>query len=156
MKAIILDGQASIEERPLRLVELPTPSPEAKQILVKVSVCVACHTDLDEAEGRLTPTKSPVVPGHQVVGRVAEKGKAVTRFETGDRVGITWLFYSCGQCELCRAGQENLCKQAKWTGKDADGGYAEFTVIGEDYAHPIPERFSDAQAAPLLCTGVIG
>lgn len=156
MKAMILDGQASIEERPLRLADLPTPSPDERQILVKVSVCGACHTDLDEAEGRLMPTKSPIVPGHQVVGRVAEKGKAVTRFEIGDRVGITWLFSSCGQCELCQAGRENLCKQAKWTGKDADGGYAEFTVIGEDYAYPVPQRFSDAQAAPLLCAGVIG
>ncbi|UCD00139.1 MAG: zinc-dependent alcohol dehydrogenase family protein [Phycisphaerales bacterium] len=156
MKAMILDGQASIEERPLRLADLPTPSPDDRQILVKVSVCGACHTDLDEAEGRLTPTKSPVAPGHQVVGRVADKGKAVTRFGIGDRVGITWLFSSCGQCKLCRTGRENLCTQAKWTGKDADGGYAEFTVIGEDYAYPIPEQFSDAQAAPLLCAGVIG
>ncbi|MHC4682387.1 MAG: zinc-dependent alcohol dehydrogenase family protein [Planctomycetota bacterium] len=156
MKAMILEGQASIEERPLRLADLPTPLPDEKEILVKVSVCGACHTDLDEAEGRLTPTKSPIVPGHQVVGRVADKGKAVTKFGIGDRVGITWLFSSCGECEFCRAGRENLCKQAKWTGKDADGGYAEFTVIGEDYAYPVPERFSDAQAAPLLCAGVIG
>jgi propanol-preferring alcohol dehydrogenase len=156
MKAMILDGPAPIDEKPLRLVDLPTPSPGERQILVKVSVCGACHTDLDEAEGRLTPTKSPVIPGHQVVGRVVDKGKAVSRFRVGDRVGITWLFSSCGQCELCRAGRENLCRQAKWTGKDADGGYAEFTVIGQDYAYPIPERFSDAQAAPLLCAGVIG
>jgi propanol-preferring alcohol dehydrogenase len=156
MKAMILDGPAPIEERPLRPVDLPTPSPADGQILVKVSVCGACHTDLDEAEGRLTPTKSPIVPGHQVVGRVVDKGEAVTRFDIGDRVGITWLFSSCGRCELCRAGRENLCKQARWTGKDADGGYAEFAVIAEDYAYPIPERFSDAQAAPLLCAGVIG
>ena len=156
MKAMILDGPAPIEERPLRPVDLPTPSPSGRQVLVKVSVCGACHTDLDEAEGRLTPAKSPIVPGHQVVGRVVDKGNAVSRFNIGDRVGITWLFSSCGQCELCRAGRENLCKQARWTGKDADGGYAEFAVIGEDYAYPIPERFSDTQAAPLLCAGVIG
>ena len=156
MKAMILDGPAPIEEKPLRPVDLPTPSPGSSQVLVKVAVCGACHTDLDEAEGRLTPTQSPVVPGHQVVGRVVGKGKAVTRFGIGDRIGITWLFSSCGQCEFCRAGRENLCKQARWTGKDADGGYAEFAVIGQDYAYPIPERFSDAQAAPLLCAGVIG
>ena len=156
MKAMILNGPAPIEEKPLRPVDLPTPSPADHQVLIKVSVCGACHTDLDEAEGRLTPTKSPIVPGHQVVGRLVDKGKAVTRFDIGDRVGITWLFSSCGRCELCRAGRENLCEQAKWTGKDADGGYAEFAVVGENYAYPIPERFSDAQAAPLLCAGVIG
>lgn len=156
MKAMILDGPAPIEQEPLRLVDVPTPSPADRQILVKVSVCGACHTDLDEAEGRLAPTKSPVIPGHQVVGTVVGKGKAAGSFNIGDRVGITWLFSSCGRCELCRAGRENLCKQAKWTGKDADGGYAEFAVIGEDYAYPIPEQFTDAQAAPLLCAGVIG
>ncbi len=156
MKAMILDGPAPIEEKPLRPVDLPTPSPADHQVLIKVSVCGACHTDLDEAEGRLIATKSPIVPGHQVVGSVVDKGKAVTRFDIGDRVGITWLFSSCGRCEFCRAGRENLCEQAKWTGKDADGGYAEFAVVGEDYAYPIPERFSDAQAAPLLCAGVIG
>lgn len=156
MKAMILDGPGPIEQKPLKLADVPTPSPADHQILVKVSVCGACHTDLDEAEGRLTPTKSPVIPGHQIVGTVADKGKAASRFNIGDRVGITWLFSSCGRCDLCRTGRENLCKQAKWTGKDADGGYAEFAVIDEDYAYPIPERFTDAQAAPLLCAGVIG
>ncbi len=156
MRAMILEGRSPIEAKPLRLADLPTPTPDDNQILVKVSVCGACHTDLDEVEGRLKPTKSPIVPGHQIVGNVIDKGKAVTKFEIGDRVGITWLFSSCGECEFCRAGSENLCGQAKWTGKDADGGYAEFTVIGEDFAYPIPERFSDSQAAPLLCAGVIG
>jgi propanol-preferring alcohol dehydrogenase len=153
---MILEGQSPIEAKPLSLADLPTPTPDDNQILVKVSVCGACHTDLDEVEGRLKPTKSPIVPGHQVVGKVVDKGKTVTKFNIGDRVGITWLFSSCGECEFCRAGSENLCGQAKWTGKDADGGYAEFTVIGEDFAYPIPERFSDSQAAPLLCAGVIG
>jgi len=156
MKAMILDGPAPIEAKPLKLADLPTPTPGEREILVKVSVCGACHTDLDEAEGRLTPTKSPIVPGHQVVGTVVGKGKAVTKFSLGDRVGITWLFSSCGVCEFCRTGSENLCEQAKWTGKDANGGYAEFTVIGQDFAYPIPGRFSDSQAAPLLCAGVIG
>lgn len=156
MKAMILDGPAPIEAKPLKLVDLAPPIPGDRQILVKVLVCGACHTDLDETEGRLIPTKSPIVPGHQVVGTVVDKGKAVTKFSLGDRVGITWLFSSCGQCIFCRTGSENLCEQAKWTGKDANGGYAEFIVIGQDFAYPIPERFSDSQAAPLLCAGVIG
>jgi len=156
MKAMILDKHSPIDEKPLKPVDLPAPTPNDGQILVKVSVCGACHTDLDEVEGRLKPTKSPIVPGHQVVGKVVDKGKAVTKYQIGDRVGITWLFSSCGQCEFCRTGSENLCKHAQWTGKDADGGYAEFIVIGEDFAYPIPERFSDSQAAPLLCAGVIG
>ncbi len=156
MKAMILDGPAPIETTPLKLVDLPIPTPGDDQILIKVSVCGACHTDLDEAEGRLLPTKSPIVPGHQVVGRVVDKGEAVTRFSVGDRAGMTWLFSSCGECKFCRAGSENLCKQAKWTGKDAHGGYAEFAVIGQDCAYPIPKGFSDSQAAPLLCGGVIG
>jgi propanol-preferring alcohol dehydrogenase len=156
MKAMILDTQSPIEDKPLKSVNLPVPAPAENQILVEVSVCGACHTDLDEAEGRLKPTKSPIVPGHQVVGTIADKGKAVTKHKIGDRVGITWLFSSCGQCDFCRAGNENLCAKAKWTGKDADGGYAEYMVIGENFAYPIPGRFSDSQAAPLLCAGVIG
>lgn len=156
MRAIILDKQSPIEEKPLKAADLPIPTPDNNQILVKVSVCGACHTDLDEAEGRLKPTKSPIVPGHEVVGKVTDKGKAVKKFKIGDRVGITWLYSACGKCDFCQTGNENLCNQAKWTGKDADGGYAEFTVIGENFAYPIPEEFTDPQAAPLLCAGVIG
>jgi len=156
MKAMILNKHAPIEEKPLELVDLPKPTADDRQILIKISVCGACHTDLDEAEGRLRPTKSSVIPGHQVVGNVVDKGKNVTKFNIGDRVGITWLYSSCGKCDFCQAGNENLCSMAKWTGKDANGGYAEFTVIGEDFAYPIPEEFSDSQAAPLLCAGVIG
>lgn len=156
MKAMILTKQTPIEEKPLEWVDLPEPTVDHNQILVKVSVCGACHTDLDEAEGRLKPTISPIVPGHQVVGTVADKGKSVNKFKIGDRVGITWLYSSCGICDFCRAGKENLCSHAKWTGKDANGGYAEYTVIEEDFAYPIPQEFSDSQAAPLLCAGVIG
>jgi propanol-preferring alcohol dehydrogenase len=156
MKAMILDRQSPIEEKPLKPADLPVPNPAENQILVEVSVCGACHTDLDEAEGRLKPSKSPIVPGHQVVGMVADKGKAVTKHKIGDKVGITWLYSSCGECDLCRTESENLCGQAKWTGKDADGGYAEYMVIGEDFAYPVPQQFSDSQAAPLLCAGVIG
>jgi len=156
MKAMVLKKPSLAEEKPLELIDLSVPEPEDSQILVKVSVCGACHTDLDEAEGRLIPSMLPVVPGHQVVGTVAEKGKAVRKFRVGDRVGITWLYSACGQCSFCRTGQENLCEQAKWTGKDANGGYAEYMVVGEDYAYLLPDRFSDSQAAPLLCAGVIG
>jgi propanol-preferring alcohol dehydrogenase len=156
MKAMVLDKCRPVEEKPLRLVDLPIPKPGQKEILVKVSVCGACHTDLDEVEGRLMPTKFPIVLGHQVVGTVADVGKAVSKFSGGERVGITWLYWACGECDFCRAGQENLCNSAKWTGKDVDGGYAEYMVVAEDYAHRIPERFPDAQAAPLLCAGVIG
>jgi propanol-preferring alcohol dehydrogenase len=156
MKAIVLDRHSPIEEEPLKPAELPVPKPDDNQVLVKISVCGACHTDLDEVEGRLRPEKLPVVLGHQVVGKVVEKGKAVTKLQIGERVGITWLYSSCGECYFCRNGNENLCALAKWTGKDANGGYAEFIVIGEDFAYLIPERFSDSQAAPLLCAGVIG
>ncbi|MGB7581843.1 MAG: zinc-dependent alcohol dehydrogenase family protein [Sedimentisphaerales bacterium] len=155
MKAIVLTKTGPIESKPLTLVELPIPKPKEREILIKVSVCGACHTDLDEAEGRL-PTKLPVVPGHQVVGMVSELGKGVSKHKVGDRVGVTWLYSSCGQCDFCKKGEENLCEKAKWTGKDANGGYAEYMVINENYAYPIPKRFTDSQAAPLLCAGVIG
>jgi propanol-preferring alcohol dehydrogenase len=153
---MVLDRQSPIEEKPLKLADLPMPVPSDNQILVKVSVCGLCHTDLDEIEGRLIPSSLPIVLGHQVVGMVIDKGKAVTKFKTRDRVGITWLYSACGRCSFCQTGSENLCEQAKWTGKDANGGYAEYMVISEDYAYHIPEGFSNSQAAPLLCAGVIG
>jgi propanol-preferring alcohol dehydrogenase len=156
MKAMVINGISPIEANPLEVADLPIPSPGDKQILVKISVCGICHTDLDEIEGRLKPAKLPIVPGHQVVGIVADIGKAVTKFNIGDRIGITWLYSSCGRCNFCQRGNENLCDRAAWTGKDVNGGYTEYMVITEDYAHRIPERFSDTQAAPLLCAGVIG
>ena len=156
MKAMVLNRTSPIEGKPLAMVDLPIPTAEDNQILVKVSVCGACHTDLDEIEGRLIPTRFPVVLGHQIVGTVVDNGKSVTRFKTDDRVGITWLYWACGRCNFCQRGNENLCDQAKWTGKDVNGGYAEYMVISEDFAYRIPERFSDLQAAPLLCAGVIG
>ena len=156
MKAMVLIKQSPIEEKPLTLTDLPTHTPDGNQILVKVSVCGLCHTDLDEIEDRLKPTKLPIVLGHQIVGTVADTGKAVTKFKTQERVGITWLYSACGKCSFCQTGNENLCDKAKWTGKDADGGYAEYMVISEDFAHHIPEGFTDSQAAPLLCAGVIG
>ena len=156
MKAVVLNKTSLIEEKPLELTDLPRPTVADDQILVKVSVCGACHTDLDEVEGRLKPTKLPIVLGHQIVGRVADRGKAVTKFKVEDRVGITWLYSACGECNFCQRGNENLCGEAEWTGKDVDGGYAEYMVISEDFAYPLPKRFSDSEAAPLLCAGVIG
>ncbi len=156
MRAVVLDKHSTIEEKPLEPADLPIPVPNDNQILVKVSVCGLCHTDLDEIEGRLKPDKLPIVLGHQIVGTVADKGKAVTKFNVEERIGITWLYWACGTCNFCQTGNENLCDHAKWTGKDADGGYAEYMVISEDFAYPIPERFSDSQAAPLLCAGAIG
>ncbi|MHC4749190.1 MAG: zinc-dependent alcohol dehydrogenase family protein [Planctomycetota bacterium] len=156
MRAMVLDRQSPIEEKPLKLADLPMPAPSNNQILVKVSVCGLCHTDLDEIEGRLIPARLPIVLGHQVVGMVTDKGKAVTKFKTQERVGITWLYSACSTCSFCQTGSENLCDQAKWTGKDVNGGYAEYMVISEDFAYHIPEGFSNSQAAPLLCAGVIG
>jgi len=155
MKAMVLEEISPIEDRPLKLQDLPAPKPAPGQILVKVAVCGACHTELDEIEGRLPPTL-PVIPGHQIVGVVDGLGDGATRFKPGDRVGIAWIHSACGRCEFCKAGNENLCLEFKGTGCDAHGGYAEYTVVSEDFAYPIPDAFTDAQAAPLLCAGAIG
>ena len=155
MKAMLLKRTAPIEEKPLELEDLPTPQPGAGQILVKVSVCGICHTELDEIEGRLK-AKLPIILGHQIVGRVAGAGSGVCRFKLKDRVGIAWVNSACGTCSFCRNANENLCVEFKGTGCDANGGYAQYTVVAEDFAYPIPDRFSDYQAAPLLCAGAIG
>ena len=146
---------APVEEKPLELVELPIPEPGDRQILVKVLACGVCHTELDEIEGRLRP-KLPIILGHEIVGRVEKLGAGVTKFKPGDRVGIAWINSACGSCRFCREGNENLCPEFKATGCDADGGYAEYTVVTEDFAYLIPDRFTDTEAAPLLCAGVIG
>jgi propanol-preferring alcohol dehydrogenase len=156
MRAIILPRTAPIEDKPLQDVDVPVPAPKDNEVLVKVSACGLCHTDLDEIEGRLQPSFLPIILGHQVVGTIGGKGKGVSRRQVGERVGVTWLYSNCGRCRFCRTGRENLCESARWTGKDANGGYAEYMVVGEDWAHPIPTAFSDVQAAPLLCAGVIG
>jgi len=139
----------------LQLVELPVPEPKDREVLVKISACGVCHTELDEIEGRLQP-KLPVVLGHEVVGRVERPGPGATKFKPGDRVGIAWIYSSCGKCHFCREGNENLCAEFKGTGCQADGGYAHYMVVSEDFAYLIPDRFSDSQAAPLLCAGAIG
>lgn len=158
MRAMVLKKNRPIDERqlPLELGELPEPIPKAKQVLVKVSACGVCHTELDEIEGRTPPPRLPVVLGHQVVGRVEAVGDKVHRLQRGDRVGIAWIYSSCGTCAFCRAGNENLCPHFQATGRDANGGYAELMVVQEDFAFPIPVEFTDVEAAPLLCAGAIG
>jgi len=155
MKAQILKQVAPIDDMPLELVDMPTPQPKPGEILVKVAACGVCHTELDEIEGRLKP-KLPVILGHEIVGRVEKPGAGANRFNTGDRVGIAWIHSACGKCNSCRGGEENLCPDFQGTGCQADGGYAQYTVVSEDFAYPIPDRFTDSQAAPLLCAGAIG
>jgi len=156
MKAMVLKKTSLIEQKPLELVELPIPIPDSKQILVKVSACGVCHTELDEIEGRVSPSIFPIVLGHEIIGKVESLGPGTSKFKQGNRVGIAWINWACGRCPFCLKGEENLCDAAKWTGKDTDGGYAQYTVVSEDFAYPIPERFSDLEAAPLLCAGVVG
>jgi propanol-preferring alcohol dehydrogenase len=158
MKAMVLNALCSLEENqaPLELVERPHPVPGEKEILVRVSACGVCHTELDEVEGRTPPPHLPVVLGHQVVGRVEGMGGEASAFKAGDRVGVAWIFSACGQCKFCRAGNENLCPDFKATGRDADGGYAEYMTVPEAFAFPLPDVFSDVEAAPLLCAGAIG
>ena len=138
------------------LNELPIPEPKPDEVLIKISCCGVCHTELDEIEGRTPPPIYPVIPGHQVVGSVMETGKGASRFNIGDRVGVAWIYSSCGICEFCVSGQENLCDKFVATGRDHNGGYAEYMSIHQDFAFSIPSVFTDAEAAPLLCAGAIG
>jgi propanol-preferring alcohol dehydrogenase len=158
MKAMVLNELCSLEENktPLELWDLPDPVPGEQEILVQVSACGVCHTELDEIEGRTPPPRLPVVPGHQVVGRVKRAGSRASGFEIGDRVGIAWIYSACGKCKFCLEGNENLCEDFKATGRDANGGYAEYMTVPEDFAYRIPDTFSDVEAAPLLCAGAIG
>jgi alcohol dehydrogenase, propanol-preferring len=158
MRAMILRALASLEENPapLELADLPVPTPGDGEILVKVSVCGVCHTELDEIEGRTPPPRLPVVLGHQAVGTVEALGPGTGALRIGDRVGVAWIFSACGRCRFCLEGNENLCPFFEATGRDAHGGYAEYMTVREGFAHPVPEVFSDAEAAPLLCAGAIG
>lgn len=144
------------ERAPLEAVDMPVPAPGDNEILVKVSVCGVCHTELDEIEGRTPPKTFPVIPGHQIVGTVEKTGTKAGRFKTGERVGIAWIHSACGRCRFCLGGRENLCRDFMATGRDVHGGYAEYTVVNETFAYPVPAVFSDAEAAPLLCAGAIG
>jgi propanol-preferring alcohol dehydrogenase len=158
MKAMVLNEITSLayNKTPLELAELPDPVPGERDVLVEVTACGVCHTELDEIEGRTPPPRFPVVPGHQVVGRVVQAGPGGVRFTTGDRVGIAWIYAACGRCAFCRSGDENLCHEFTATGRDANGGYAQYMTVPEDFAFPIPDVFSDVEAAPLLCAGAIG
>jgi alcohol dehydrogenase, propanol-preferring len=144
------------QQQPLRLAELPEPRPAAGQILISVHACGVCRTDLHIADGELTEPKLPLVMGHQIVGTVAETGEGAERFADGQRVGVPWLGWACGECRYCTSGRENLCDRARFTGYDIDGGYAELAVADERYCFPIPDGYRDEQAAPLLCAGLIG
>ena len=158
MKAMILKGVSSFSENPAPLVpaELPAPVAGEGEILIAVRACGVCHTELDEIEGRTQPPAFPVILGHQVVGKVAARGKKAERFQPGDRVGVGWIHSACGLCDACRTGKENLCERFRATGRDAQGGYAEFMTVPEAFAYSIPEIFTDTEAAPLLCAGAIG
>jgi propanol-preferring alcohol dehydrogenase len=177
MKAMVLNelGEMKSNPTPLNLQQIPEPTPGEGEVLIKVAACGVCHTELDEIEGRTPPPELPVVLGHQVVGVVEEVGEGVQSLETsdtssesqrqetldsllkiGERVGVAWIFSACGECEHCRAGEENLCDQFKATGRDADGGYAQYMTVPAAFAHPLPQALSDSEAAPLLCAGAIG
>jgi propanol-preferring alcohol dehydrogenase len=159
MKAMVLKGSLPIQvggTTPLEPVDLPVPTPAPDQLLIKVSVCGICHTEIDEIEGRLVPPEFPIVPGHEIVGKVHAVGSKVRKYKPGDRVGVAWIHSSCGRCSFCVRGDENLCDDFRATGLHAHGGYAEYTVVSQDFAYPVPQAFTDSEAAPLLCAGVIG
>ena len=158
MKAHVIEHISNLSENtePLSMVEMPVPEPGAGEVLLKVRTCGVCHTELDEIEGRTPPAFFPIVPGHQVVGEVVAHGDGVNEPVIGSRVGVAWIFSACGTCELCLDGKENLCPEFRATGRDAHGGYAEYMVVPAAYAYPLPEIFSDAEAAPLLCAGAVG
>ena len=158
MKAMILNSITDLElnSEPLVMVDLPEPIPTDHEVLIKVNACGVCHTELDEIEGRTLPSGLPIILGHQVIGKVIDTGKNVTKLKTGERVGVAWIYSSCGNCSYCRSGHENLCSGFKATGRDANGGYAQYMAVSENYAYPVPKLFTDAQAAPLLCAGAVG
>jgi propanol-preferring alcohol dehydrogenase len=142
--------------RPLAAAELPPPRPGPQQVLIEVRACAVCRTDLHVVDGELPDPKLPLVPGHEIIGTVVEKGESVDRFRIGDRVGVPWLGWTCGVCEYCRSGRENLCDRARFTGYQIDGGYAEQTVADQRYCFAIDPRYGDVEAAPLMCAGLIG
>jgi propanol-preferring alcohol dehydrogenase len=158
MKAMVLQSITDLElnSEPLVMMEIAVPVPSDNEVLIKVTACGVCHTELDEIEGRTPPPRVPVIPGHQVIGRVVLAGKKVKGLKQGDRVGVAWIFSSCGRCIYCLGGYENLCPEFRATGRDANGGYAEYMTVPESFTHFIPEVFTDSQAAPLMCAGAVG
>lgn len=155
MKAMLLNRVSDLSrgEIPLDSAELPDPAASEGELLIEVSTCAVCHTEIDEIEGRTPPPSYPVIPGHQVIGRVRS---AAGGFKVGDRVGVGWIFHACGHCRFCLRGNENLCAEFRATGRDANGGYAEWMLVDPKYAYKIPDVFTDSEAAPLLCAGAIG
>ena len=141
---------------PLESADCPDPMPLSGEILIRVSVCGVCHTELDEVEGRMPPSRLPVIPGHQVVGRVEAVGEGANAFRISDRVGVAWIYSACGHCGFCTNGEENLCDRFRATGRDVNGGYAELMTVPQGFAHVIPDSLDDSDAAPLLCAGAIG
>jgi propanol-preferring alcohol dehydrogenase len=156
VKALLLRRNAPIETHPLEATDVPVPEPQRGEILVRVRTCAICRTDLHVIEAELAPRRLPLIPGHQIVGHIERTGEGAARFRVGDRVGIAWLRGTCGTCGACRRGSENLCPSSSYTGYSENGGYAEFAVVAEDYAYALPEAFTDLEAAPLLCSGIIG
>lgn len=158
MKAMVMTKICNLKENrnPLELREMPKPAPGETELLLRVLACGVCHTEIDEIEGRTPPPRLPIILGHQVVGKVEQTGRKVSKFKLGDRVGVAWIYSACGRCKFCRSGRENLCPDFQATGKDANGGYAEYMTVREDFAYAIPGVFSNAEAAPLLCAGAIG
>jgi len=156
MKAWILNTPASVKERPLTAVEMPVPTPAEDELLLRVHACGICRTDLHIVEGELPMRRTPLIPGHQIVGHVTSLGSRVEGVAIGDRVGVAWLNRTCGVCRFCISQRENLCERAAFTGWTVDGGYAEYAVAPAAYTYPMPDSFSDIQAAPLLCAGIIG
>ncbi|MGH9639844.1 MAG: zinc-dependent alcohol dehydrogenase family protein [Bryobacteraceae bacterium] len=156
MKACLLRSPAPVETNPLQFTDVPVRTPAPGEVLVRVKMCGVCRTDLHVVEGELPPRKSPVIPGHQIVGVVEKLGEGSARFKIGARVGIAWLHQTDGTCEYCRAGTENLCDHPTFTGYSVDGGYAECAVAPQDFVYALPENFADEHAAPLLCAGIIG
>jgi alcohol dehydrogenase, propanol-preferring len=158
MKAMVLEGIANLElnSSPLKMKDIPKPAAGDQEVLIKVLVCGVCHTELDIIEGRTAPPKFPVIPGHQVVGVVENTGRKVTKLKPGDRVGVAWINSACGKCSFCLSGRENLCPEFMATGRDINGGYAQYMTVAESFAYIIPPLFSNSQAAPLLCAGAVG
>jgi propanol-preferring alcohol dehydrogenase len=156
MKAMLLETDGDITTSPLKVCDIPIPLPGPGQVRVKVHVCGVCRTDLHVVEGELPPVTRPIIPGHETVGIVDQLGPGVTQLKEGDRVGIAWLQGTCQTCQFCQTGRENLCAQATFTGYHVNGGYAEYALVSEPFAYPIPDIFSDEEAAPLLCAGIIG
>jgi len=156
MKAMVLDANAPINSSPLKMRELDDPTPAPGHVRLAVRCCGICRTDLHVIEGDLPPQKLPLVPGHQILGVVDAIGEGCKRFALGERIGVAWLRHTCGRCRFCTAGRENLCAEQRFTGYHADGGYAEYAIVPEDFAYSIPPQFSDVEAAPLLCAGIVG